>query len=201
MDYSVLSSNLEKLGYDVFVCENRKEAAEHLRSEIKGKTVGIGGSISAQEIGAYEALGDENTVVWHMKKPEDMTVAEARLAASRSQIYISSVNGISEKGEIVNIDNTGNRVAGTLYGPEKIYLIVGTNKVAPDLEKALWRARNIASPKNAQRLGKKTPCAVKGDRCYDCSSPDRICNALTVFWKKPKGSEYEVILVNEELGY
>ena len=78
--------------------------------------------------------------------------------------------------------------------------MIGKNKLAPTFEEALWRARNIAAPKNAQRLGKKTPCAVKGDRCYDCKSPDRICRGLVVNWGPMMGKEAEVILVDEELG-
>ena len=75
------------------------------------------------------------------------------------------------------------------------------NKIAPSLDEAIYRARNIAAPLNAKRLNKKTPCALKADRCYDCNSPERICRALSVLWEKPSGAEYEIILVNEELGY
>ena len=126
---------------------------------------------------------------------------ETRTAAVRADIYISSVNGIAETGEIINIDNTGNRVAAVSYGPKTVYLIVGKNKIAPDYESALFRARNVASPLNAQRLNRKTPCAVNGDRCYDCNSPERICRNLSVLWEKPIGAEYEVNLINEDLGY
>ena len=94
------------------------------------------------------------------------------------------------------VDGNGNRVASTLFGHETVYLVVGSNKLAPDYESALWRARNIAAPKNAQRLNRKTPCAVKGDRCYDCSSPDRICRALVVLWGKPNTvKKMEILLV------
>jgi NAD-dependent dihydropyrimidine dehydrogenase PreA subunit len=130
-----------------------------------------------------------------------MTVKETRTVAARAEIYISSVNGISEQGEIVNIDNTGNRVAGITYGPEKVYLLVEINKVSKDLESAIYRARNVAAPLNAQRLKRKTPCAIAGDKCYNCNSPERICRTLSVFWDKPTGAEYEVILIGEELGY
>ena len=82
-----------------------------------------------------------------------------------------------------------------------MYFVIGKNKIAPDYDKALWRARNIAAPKNAQRLNKNTPCAVKGDRCYDCSSPERICKGLAVLWKKPTNCPYEIVLINEDLGY
>ena len=101
-----------------------------------------------------------------------------------------------------NIDGTGNRVASTIFGHEEVYFIVGVNKLAPDYDAALWRARNVASPKNARRLGKKTPCAVRGDKCYDCKSPERICRALVVLWERPTGiGRAEVVLVNEPLGY
>ena len=84
---------------------------------------------------------------------------------------------------------------------QRAFSKVGVNKIAPTFEKALWRARNIAAPKNAQRLGRKTPCAAKGDRCYDCESPDRICRALTVLWARPTAIEYaEVVIVEQELG-
>ena len=106
-------------------------------------------------------------------------------------------------GEILSSDGTGNRVASSLFGHEKGYFVAGRNKVAPDFDSALWRLRNVVAPKNAQRLGKKTPCAVKGDRCYDCKSPERICRGLVVLWKPMMGMEQatEVILVDEDLGY
>ena len=78
---------------------------------------------------------------------------------------------------------------------------MGRNKLAPTYEEALWRARNIAAPKNAQRLGWKTPCAVHGDRCYDCKSPDRLCRCLTVLWGAVDNMEMEVVLIDQDLGY
>ena len=116
-------------------------------------------------------------------------------------MYISSANGLSETGEIINIDGACNRVSSICYGHEKVIFVIGKNKLAPTYDEALFRARNIAAPKNAQRLGKNTPCAVKGDRCYDCSSPDRICRVLSVWWSKPMIGEFEVVLIDEELGF
>ena len=130
-----------------------------------------------------------------------MTIAETRTAASQSEIYVSSVNGISEQGEIINIDNTGNRVAAISYGPTKVYLVLGENKVEKDYDTALFRARNIAAPLNAKRLNRKTPCAINADKCYNCKSPERICRNLSVLWEKPTGADYEVILIEESLGY
>ena len=102
---------------------------------------------------------------------------------------------------MVNIDGKGNRISESLYGHEKVYFIIGANKVMPDLQQAIDRARNIAAPKNAQRLSCKTPCAVKADRCYDCSSPGRICNGMVIYFGKMTSCEMEVILIDEALGY
>lgn len=200
-DFTNIKNNLLKKGYNVSVFATKEEAAAYLDSQIHGKTVGFGGSVTLREMNLFNALSTHNTVYWHDEKPEHMTVMETRTAASNAEIYISSVNGISEQGEIINIDNTGNRVAAISYGPSKVYLVMGTNKVAKDYEAALFRARNIAAPLNAKRLNRKTPCAVHADRCYDCKCPERICRNLSVLWDKPTGSEYEIILIDEELGY
>lgn len=146
-------------------------------------------------------MSENNEVLWHWRIPEGQTGADVLKAARSADVYLSSVNGIAETGEIVNIDNTGNRVAATLYGHKKVYLVAGVNKITPDLDSAIYRSRNIAAPPNARRLGKKTPCAVKADKCYDCKSPDRICRGLVVLWEAPVGCEYEVVLIGEELGY
>ena len=200
-NHVILKQNLESKGYKVSVFDNKENAANYIDKEIDGKNVGLGGSVTIHDMNLFDLLSKHNEVYWHDRTPEDMTIMETRTAATRAEIYISSVNGISEDGEIVNIDNTGNRVAAISYGPQKIYLIIGFNKVAPNLEKAIYRARNIASPLNAKRLNRKTPCAVKGDKCYDCNSPERICRNLSVLWQKPTGAEYEIVLIDEELGY
>ena len=148
----------------------------------------------------YDTLKTHNNVIWHLKVDKDK-VMETRLQSTRAEIYISSVNAVSLNGEIVNIDATGNRVAATTFGPKKIYFIIGKNKVANTLDDAIFRARNVASPLNAKRLKLNTPCAVKGDKCYNCNSPQRICRALSIFLNAPKGAEYEVVLVNEDLGF
>ena len=119
-----------------------------------------------------------------------------------ADVYLLSANAIAENtGEILNIDGTGNRVASSLFGHRKVYLVAGRNKVSPDYDSALWRLRNVVAPKNAQRLGRKTPCAAKGDRCYNCDSPERICNGLVVLYKKMRAMDMEVVLIDQELGY
>ena len=201
MDFSTLSENLQAHGFAVSCFESKTDAAAYLNDAIDGKSVGFGGSITLEELGLYESLSTHNTCFWHWRMPTDKSVREMRDAGNAAAVYLSSVNGLAESGEIINIDGTCNRVAATMYGHEKVYLVVGKNKIAKTYDEALWRARNVAAPKNAQRLGVKTPCAIKGDRCYDCKSEARICRALTVFWEKPFGLDVELILINENLGY
>ena len=200
-NFQTLQNNLEEKGYTVQVFDNKETASDYLNSQIDYQTVGFGGSVTLRQMNLYEKLSSHNTVYWHDNKPSDMTVMETRTAASRAEVYISSVNAISESGEIVNIDNTGNRVAAISYGPSKVYLVIGSNKVTENLDTAIYRARNVASPLNAKRLNRKTPCALNGDKCYDCNSPERICRNLSVLLTKPTGAEYEIILIQEELGY
>ena len=198
---SVLQSNLRKKGYMVSVFDSKEEAVSYITEETAGKSVGIGGSVTVQEMGLYEKLREQGDVYWHWCTEENSTVEDVRRAAASAQIYISSVNGIAETGEIVNIDGTGNRIASTIYGHEKVIFVIGRNKVAKDLAGAISRAKNIASPKNAQRLHCKLPCAVKGDKCYNCESPNKICRVTSVFDTSPFGAEYEIVLINEDLGY
>ena len=181
--------------------DTAQEAADYLNVQIDGKRVGFGGSVTLEQMGLYERLASHNRVSWHWRIPAGKTDKDMRVEANAAEIYVSSVNGLAQTGEIINIDGTGNRVAAMLYGHEKVYLVVGENKLAPDYDSALYRARNIASPLNAKRLGVKTPCAQEGKRCYDCKSPERICRGLSVLWEKPLWGEMEVVLIHEALGY
>ncbi|MBD5436955.1 MAG: LUD domain-containing protein [Treponema sp.] len=201
MDFSIVEKNLKDKGYTVTIFQTAAEAVKYLDTQIDRQTVGFGGSMTLEKMGLYETLQSHNTVFWHQRIPEGKTSKEIRLAANNATIYISSVNGLAETGEIINIDGNCNRVASIFYGHEKVYLVIGKNKLAKDYDSALYRARNIASPLNAKRAGVKTPCAIKGDKCYDCKSPERICRGLSVLWGKPMTGEFEVILIEEELGY
>lgn len=188
---------LRKNGFEVTCFETGAEAAAYIGRNLHGKTVGIGGSMTVRGLNVYDYIKDDNTVFWHMVEPGD----ETRVKASSAEVYITSANAISSEGYIINIDGQGNRVAGTLMKKEKVYLIVGKNKLCGTFDEALERARNIAAPLNAKRLERKTPC-VAGGRCYNCASPERICNALVVFWRKPFWCEsLEILLIDEELGY
>ena len=201
MIFDAVKTNLEKLGYPVCCFADGAAAAEWLAREIRGKTVAFGGSVTLDRLGLYPRLREHNRVLWHWYPPEGRTADDVRREARSAQVYLSSVNGLAETGELVNIDGAGNRVSAIFYGHETVWLVIGKNKLAPDLSAAVWRARNVASPKNAQRLGAKTPCAEKGDRCYDCQSPGRICRELAVLWRKPVGADIRIVLIDEELGY
>ncbi len=201
MNFETITKNLKALGYQVTEKETKGEAVAYLAETLKGKTIGMGGSTTIKEMDLYNVLAKESVVYTHSVPDHDMTGEELKEAARAAQVYISSVNGIAETGEIINIDHSGNRVAGTVDGHDKVVLIIGENKIAPDYDKAYYRARNIAGPKNAQRLHRKTPCAIKADKCYDCKSPERICRAVCTFLTKPAAMEYEIVLVHENLGY
>lgn len=200
MDFSRVEKALRDHGFAVTVCATGAEAAAYLNRRIDGVSVGFGGSLTLKELGLYDSLSAHNQVLSHWNVPEGKTGPEVMADAAAAEVYLCSVNGLAETGELINIDGTGNRAAGTLYGHKRVYFVVGRNKLAPTYEEALYRARNIAGPKNAQRLGKKTPCAVKGDRCYDCKSPERICRGLVVLWRSMRSCDTEVVLVDEELG-
>ncbi len=203
MDFSIVKSNLEKRGFSVSVFETGNGASEYLNREIDGKSVAFGGSITIKELGLFDSIASHNTAWWHGKgvQLKEYGAEKVMQNAMSTEVYISSVNALSEQGEIINIDGRCNRIASTVFGHKKVYLLVGKNKLAESFEKALWRARNIAAPKNAQRLGMNTPCAKNGDKCYDCSSPDRICRGFLTTVMPPMGIEVEVVLINEELGY
>ena len=197
-DFSTVKKNLETRGFQVSTFQTAAEAADYLNAAMDGVSVGFGGSITLEQLGLYERLASHNSAVWHWRTDDKLA---ARRQALTTDMYITSVNGLAETGELINIDGAGNRVASMLYGHRKVYFVAGKNKLAPTYDEALWRARNIAAPKNAQRLNCKTPCAVKADHCYDCKSPNRICRGLAVLWGPMMGMEMEVVLVDEELGY
>ena len=194
-DIMKLQENLKKRGYTVSYFETAAEATAYLTQALAGATVGIGGSMTVEEMGLKPALKAAGATLIHHWDGQPLQ------DAAQTPVYISSVNGVAETGELINIDGNGNRVASTAFGHQALYLVFGVNKVEESFEKALWRARNIAAPKNAQRLGRNTPCAAKGDKCYDCSSPERICNALSVLWGPARSfKKVEVVIINQSLG-
>ena len=197
-DLEKTRKNLENRGFLAHVFATGAEAADYLAQTLHNTCIGIGGSVTIDEIGVYDRLSADNDVIWRWKKP----TPDSRERGAAAETFLCSANGVSETGEIVNIDGYGNRVAPTIYGPQRVFLVVGKNKIAPDLNGAIDRARNIAAPLNARRLNRHTPCAVGELRCHDCRSREKVCGVMTVFFMPPTSvREFHVLLVNEELGY
>lgn len=197
-DLEKTRKNLENRGFRAHVFATGAEAADYLAQTLHNTCIGIGGSVTIDEISVYDRLSADNDVIWRWKKP----TPDSRERGAAAETFLCSANGVSETGEIVNIDGYGNRVAPTIYGPQRVFLVVGKNKIAPDLNGAIDRARNIAAPLNARRLNRHTPCAVGEPRCHDCRSPEKICGVMTVFFMPPTSiKEFHVLLVNEDLGY
>ncbi len=194
MDKLSLCKNFEKHKFSFLYFDTKEQATEYFKQTIKNKVITFGGSVTLEEISLYETLKNENDIHWHKITPGHYM--------QTPEVYITSANGITENGEIVNIDGRVNRVAGSIYGVSHVYVICGINKLCKTLDDAIFRAKNIAAPKNAQRLERKTPCAIHADKCYDCNSDERICSVLAVTMQKPMGMEnYTVVLINENLGY
>ena len=197
MEYTSIRKNFEKHGFSTQLFRTKEEARDYLVEILDNQTIGFGGSVTLLEMGLYEALQQNNAVVWHNKVPS----RDVRRMAGCANIYITSANAVTEAGQIVNIDGTGNRVAMTSFGPQTCYYVVGRNKITPNLDEAVFRCRNVAAPQNARRINAKTPCAINGDKCYDCNSPGRICRITTVIDRAPMGMNCEIIFVDEALGF
>jgi len=193
---------LKANGFGAEVYATGSEAAAALLALAgTGRKIGLGGSMTVAALGlpaALEAAG--NTIVTHKPGMSQEEKRSVWLEAQASDLYLASPQAVTLDGKLVFVDANGNRGAAVIYGPRRIVLLAGVNKLAPDQEGALWRARNVAAIANNLRLGKDNPC-VKAGRCVDCSSPGRICNQATLLWKKPWASEILVLLINEELGF
>ena len=202
MDLTKLLNNLQHNHFETSYFENKGEAAAYLNEKIDAKTVGLGDSLTLKALGLFNLLSTHNQVVDVRHNP--VRTAEGFVEHAKksllTQVFLLSANAVAETGEIVNMDGIGNRISASLFGHEKVYYVIGINKICPDLNQALWRVRNIAAPQNAKRHHLKTPCAAQGDRCYNCSSPERICNGLLIEYKKMNNLETEVVIIGEELG-
>ena len=177
----------------------KEEALELALSLIpKGSSVTMGGAMSAHEIGLVEAVKGPDYNFIDRDKAQDKRAA--MLAAYDADVFLSSVNAMTEDGVLVNIDGNANRVSAIAQGPKKVLFIVGMNKVCKDLDHAMKRARNVAAPTNAQRFGLNTPCAKTGSG-MDCKSPDTICCQFLITRYSRHAGRIHVILVNDNLGF
>ena len=196
---------LERNKFVVHYFETGAEAVAYLKNRIQNKCVAIGDSRTLLEIGIHDALSEVNEDITDIQRPlPGESFRDTALRTMGRDVFLTSVNALSQTGEIVNIDGTGNRVAASLFGSQEVFFVLGVNKITPDLASAIYRARNIAAPLNSKKNKKSSlnPCATLDEKCYDCGSPDRICNALTIYYKKMRNMQtMEIIIINESLGF
>lgn len=195
--------NLKKNGFDAHFFETVEEARDRILEMVSNyKTFGFAGSDTTRSIGVKEPLEAMGKTVYDhwqkgLSKEEDLAI---RLNQVRSECFFCSANAISATGEIVNVDGIGNRTNGMTFGPAKVVIVAGMNKVTPDLDSALRRVREIAAPMRAKSLGMQTPCAETGF-CSDCNAPQRICRITTILHRKPMITDLSVVLINQALGF
>ena len=190
---------LRSRNMDGVYCETKEEAlAAALKQIPEGSSVTMGGCMSALEIGLVDALkaGNYNFI----DRDEMPDRRAAMLMAYDVDVYLASANAMTEDGILVNIDGNSNRVSSLAYGPRRVLLIVGMNKITSDVDAAMKRARNVAAPINAQRFGLSTPCSKNG-ACINCKSPDTICCQFLITRYSRHKDRIFAILVNENLGF
>lgn len=195
--------NLEKNNINGYSVETEKDALDKINELVgDGSLVGIGGSMTLFEIGAIDFLRNGNYKLLDRYK-EGLTSAEMKEVFRQSffaDAYITSSNAVTEKGELYNVDGNGNRIAAMLYGPDKVIVVVGINKLVKDIDQAILRVKETAAPANNKRLNKTNPCTKVG-YCMDCKTEGRICNEYTVIKRQAVKGRMHVIIVNKELGY
>lgn len=194
---------LEANNMNGYFVKDEKELISKIEELVKeGSKVTCGGSMSLFETGVMEHLRS-GRYDFSDRNKEGLTPEEViniYKSAFFSDAYFTSSNAVTEKGELYNVDGNGNRVAAMLYGPEKVIVVCGVNKIVKDVEEAINRNKRISAPMNAKRLNKKTPCTKIGT-CMDCSSNERICNEYTLIRKQGRKDRIHVIFLNKEIGY
>ncbi|MBQ0041140.1 MAG: lactate utilization protein [Clostridiales bacterium] len=207
-DINKTIKSLEYNGYTVKRFDSAEAAAEWLDEVIDGAVVGFGDSKTIIKMELYRRLHSHNKCYDpNQSRGNEDVFHELGRRAMVCDVFLTSVNAMSETGEMVNIDGTGNRVAGSLFGHKVIYFIVGTNKIEPSLDAARERARNYAGPMNALKYDLPTPCVAHykqtGEyKCFDCNCPERICNAEVIYRKRMSYlDDAIVVLIDEELGF
>lgn len=194
---------LEKNGFTALLLQSAKEAADYILAEAEdAQTVGFGGSMSVADLQLGPLLSEKGKELLNHSAPG--LSFEERLEIMRRQLncdlFLSGSNALTLSGCLVNIDAIGNRAGSMFFGPKKVIVVVGRNKlVNGDIQTAVSRIRDWASPPNARRLNYKTPCAETGF-CSDCGSPERICRITVVLERKPKYTDVRVLVVNEDMG-
>ncbi|MCT8975988.1 lactate utilization protein [Clostridium sp. CX1] len=195
--------NLEKNNMDAYFVQDEKALVEKISEFVTdGDTVSVGGSMTLFETGVIEFLRKGKFNFLDRYK-EGLTAADTKDIFRKSFLadaYFVSSNAVTEKGELYNVDGNGNRVAAMLYGPDKVIVIVGVNKIVKDVDEAIKRTKGCAAPANTKRLNRNTPCTKVG-YCVECSSDERICNDYVLMRRQTQKGRVKVIIVGKELGY
>ena len=199
---NILVKNLRSRHFEAYYCKDKQEALKKALELIPtGSSVGWGGVMSAEEIGLLDAVRAGDFCV--LDRDTCATQAERDKMAMdclSADVFITGANALSMDGQMVSIDGTGNRVAAIIYGPKKVLVIAGMNKVSDTIENAVQRARTVAAPMNMQRFLKDTPCAVTGV-CGDCKSETCICNQILITRNCRPVDRICFIIVGEDLGF
>ncbi len=194
---------LAKNGFDAVFVKTKEEAAELVMKFVKpGMKIGFGGSMTIKALGIPDKAAEAGaTVLDHNRQG---LAPEERLEVLRAQLtcdlFVCSANAVTMKGEMLNIDGNGNRVAALTFGPKKNVVVAGANKIVADENEGWARIKAWAAPMNNKRLSKENPC-VKMGQCMDCQNPGRICRVYQVLRRRPSLSDFTVILVGEDLGF
>ena len=204
--------NLEKNGIKAFYVEGKNEVVPLIKTLVeKGESVSHGGSVSLAECGVYELLNNGDYDYIDRSKYEGEAVREAYIKAFSCDTYFTSSNAVTERGELYNVDGNSNRVACIVYGPKQVVMVVGKNKIVPDINAAIKRVKEKAAPPNCKRLGIPSACSKLGKcvsltkedpfMCDGCAADTRICCNYVVSAKQRHKDRIKVIIVNEDLGY
>lgn len=195
--------SLGKNGFTAKYCVTVDEARQHILNEAaEAVTVAFGGSMTIAGMGVEQLLKEQGKEILNHASPglsrdEKMAVMRRGLTAD---LYLSGTNALTVSGELINIDATGNRVAAMFFGPKKVIVVAGRNKLVDgSVDKAIMRVKQWATPPNARRLNFNTPCATTGF-CSNCNSPDRLCRVTTIIDRKPRFTDLQVLVVNADLG-
>jgi len=194
---------LRKNGFGVEFFKDRKELISKIKSYIKDyQNIGVGGSVTLTELEIVSLLEKEKkNIIYHgMPKLTPEEKKKIRIKQLTCDLFLTSANAITEKGQIINKDSIGNRVCASVFGPKKILIVVGENKIVKDLKAALERIKKVSAPLNAKRLNLNTPCVKKGI-CQDCNSEERICRITVIMEKRPRYSDIEVFFVKGDFGF
>ena len=202
-----VKSALEGNNFDVFIASNKEEAKAMFLNEILpglgAKTASYGGSMTFIESGIFDGIKNSSEIEFIDPWEKGITPEESmerRRKALLVDLFITGTNALTEAGQLINLDATGNRVAAITFGPKQVMLFIGRNKIVPNIDEAMFRVKNYVAPVNSMRLKRKTPC-VKTSYCEECKSPDRICNTWTITEKSSPKGRTKIMLINEDMGF